>query len=198
MKTIYILVFFLLVVQTTFGQFVHVHINNNDATTRRKLATLIGIVGGRNASLGISNKELEDALKDHKEQIELQYSKNQYDKSSSFIAGAGTSAVLSLGASAFTRIPRLPYMTSAKREYLDMITMDKALLLALQSVSTTKIKSSKRQEIYRLRSKLLREFSKNDRDARQTLYMSAAGLLIINFNEFADMYNQLKQIEIAL
>ncbi len=186
--------------QTMFGQFVHfhTHINNTDSKTRTKLIALIATLGLRNASLTASNGQLTTALASHQAQLQLQYTKNKYDRSSSFIASSIGSTVLGLGSSALARIPNLPYMTKDKQEYLDAVTMDKALLLALQSLSTTKIKSSKRQEVYRLRSKLLREFSKNDRDARQTLFMSAAGLVVLNYDEFIKLYNQLKLIEIIM
>ena len=92
----------------------------------------------------------------------------------------------------------LPYMTKEKRDYLNQVAMDKAILIALQFVSADKIKSSRRQEIYRLRSKLLREYSKNDRDARSLLYLPIGGLLISNFQEFTEMSSVLKALEIAL
>ncbi len=198
MKTICTLVLlFLLVGQQTFGQFVHVHthINNNDANTQAKLTALITILGGRNASLTTSNDKLKTALDNHKEQLSLQYTKNQFDRGTGYTTTAGISALLSLGASGLARIPGLPYMTSQKQAYLDEVTMDKALLLALKSVSKTNIKSAKRQEIYRLRSKLLREFAKNDTDVRQTLFISAAGVAVLNYKQFVNLYSQLNRNE---
>ena len=195
MKTIYIVVIlFLSVGQTVFGQWT-LHLDNNDSNTRRKLLILNGIILGRIATLTASNNDLTEAVKDHKEQVRLQYTKNDFDKGTGYVTTAGISALLSIGASGIARIPGLPYMTSAKQAYLDDVTMDKALLLALKSVSTTNIKSAKRQEIYQLRSKLLREFAKNDTGVRKTLFMSAAGIAVLSFPQFMDIYNKVKITE---
>lgn len=201
MKHISKLVMILLLgTQASFGQIVHVHthINNNDSKTRGKLLQLIALLGARNGTLGGINGQLSTALANHQLQLKSQYTKNQFDRKNSFIVSAAGSSLLSVGASTLASRPRLPYMTKEKREYINAVTMDKALLLALQVVSKSKIKSSKRQEIYRLRSKLLRELSKNDRDARQSLFFSAAGLLVRDYEEFVKLYGKLKIVQIAL
>ena len=188
MKTTHILLIALLLLsQLTFGQFVHfhTHINNNDANTRTKLFALKAILAGRNATVIASNKQLKDALKAHEEQIKLQYTKNTFDKGTGFRLSASLSAAASATTSAIARIPNLPYMTAIKQNYLDAVTKDKLLLLSLENVSKSKIKSSKRQEIYRLRSKLLREFSKHDRDTRSTLFISAAGVAVLNIKNYS-------------
>ncbi|OEK07358.1 hypothetical protein A8C32_18145 [Flavivirga aquatica] len=201
MKHIYIIIFLSVFgVQLGFSQFfhVHIHINNTDTETRSKLAALTGILALRNGTLIDLNKELSGAVKSHNKQRLLQYTKNKYDKGNGFITSAATSSVLSLGASTLASRSWLPYMTKDKRDYLNAITMEKGLLLALQNVSKTKIKSSKRQEVYRLRDKLLREFSKNDRDARKTLFLPLAGLTVINYKDFLKLYRKLKKVDIAL
>ena len=199
-STYYILAVILFISNVSQAQFVHVHthIINNDQETRAKLLQLKTELGLINGELGFIKNRLEDAKNNHRRQLDLQYKRNKYDKKNSFI----TSYVLANGPSAGIALiannANLPYMTKEKRDYLNQVAMDKAILIALQFVSADKIKSSRRQEIYRLRSKLLREYSKNDRDARSLLYLPIGGLLISNFQEFTEMSSVLKALEIAL
>lgn len=176
----------------------HTHINNNDGQTRAKLTQLITLLGIRNGTLTGVNSQLSRALLSHQTQLNLQYRRNPlFDKRSEFIASSVGTSLLNLGTSEIASNP-LPYMTKEKREYMQEANMDLSLLLALQYVSPSQIKSSKRQEIYRLRSKLLREFSKNGRDARQSLFFSAAGLSVLSHEEFMELYRYLKLIQIAM
>ncbi|GAA0716347.1 hypothetical protein GCM10009430_11970 [Aquimarina litoralis] len=201
MKIIYQLcILVLFSIQVGYGQFIHLHthINNNDAQTRAKLSRLITILGIRNTTLTAVNSQLSRALVSHQTQLNLQYRRNPlFDKRNEFIASSLGTSLLNLGTSEIAN-SSLPYMTKEKREYMKEANMDLALLLALQYVSTSKIKSSKRQEIYRLRSKLLREFSKNGRDARQSLFLSAAGISVLNYEEFLELYKYLKLIQITM
>lgn len=192
-----LIILLLFTVQSGFGQLFVVNIKNTDAETRRQLTRLIGTLTARQTSQGTMKQQLADAVNNHRKQLQAQYTRNRYDRGNSFVDNAG-SLLLGLGTSAVARTPNLPYMTKEKREYLDAVTMNKLLLASLQVINKTNIKSSKRQEIYRLRAKLVREFSKNDREARKLLYFSSAGYLTKNYQDFINMYRVLKPLQISL
>lgn len=202
MKWIYNILFLaLLTCEMSYGQFVHVHthINNNDNPTRAKLGVLSAEVIAINAELSKIKDLLKDAKENHRKQLDLQYKKNkEYDKQNSFITNALTSTALSFGPDMLSNSISLPYMTKEKKDYLRSVAMNKLILSALQVVDAKKIKLSRRQEIYRLRSQLLREYSKLDREARSILYLPVGGLLISNYKEFEKMAQTLKALEIAL
>ncbi|WP_378188152.1 hypothetical protein ACE939_06870 [Aquimarina sp. W85] len=188
------------VFNTGFGQFVHFHFHfdNNDAATRTKFASLIRILGAKNTALKATNASLNKALKSHKAQLKANYTKNVFDKGDSFLAKLLLSGSLSLVTSKLSGYPKLPYMTKAKREYLDQLTQNKLLLAFLQNVPAGKIKSGKRQEIYRLRGELVKELSRNDKEARKILLFSAAGLVMVNFETFLELSKAMKVIEVLL
>lgn len=190
----------LFVCQTSIGQILHVHthINNRDKKTRQKLTELIGTITARNITLGKTNSMLKKALDNHRNQLKKHYTKNKYDKKDNFLATSATSGALSLATSTLSRYTVLPYMTRPKREYLQALSKDKAVLLALQYIDVKKVKSGKRQEIYRLRSDLIREFSKNDRDARKILFFSALGLVVVNYAAFSEISKTMKAVEVVM
>ncbi len=199
-KVIKVLMVALFIGQMATAQFVHVHthINNTDRKTRQKLTELIGTIGARNIALEANNSKLRDALKHHQDQVKKHYSKNTYDKKDSYLASSATSMGLSLATSTLSRYTVLPYMTRPKREYLEALTLDKSVLLALQYIDVNRVKSGKRQDIFRLRSELIREFSKNDRDARKILFFSALGLVVTNYAVFAEISKSMKAVEIVM
>ncbi|GAA4277188.1 hypothetical protein [Aquimarina mytili] len=189
------LILFILICQTGFSQLFHFHINNNDGPTRRKLGQLILTLTSKNTALGITNAALNNALISHRNHLRKNYSRNSFDRKDNFLLNSAGSATLSLGTSVLSRYPKLPYMTKTKRDYIEAITMDKAILLGLQYIDARKVKSGRRQEIYRLRGELIREFSKNDKEARKILLFSAAGWSIVNYATFSEMIRTLKAVE---
>ena len=202
MKWIYHILFIAVIIShTSYGQSIHIHthIDNHDHETRRKLLFLNAEIVAINEGLSEVKDLLKDAKENHRKQLDLQYKKNKkYDKSSKFIKDALTSTALSFGPDMLSNSVTLPYMTKEKEAYLRDVAMNKLILSALQNVDANKIKLSRRQEIYRLRSKLLREYSKLDREARGLLYLPVGGLMISNYKEFEKMSKVLKALEIAL
>ncbi|WP_271781969.1 hypothetical protein [Aquimarina algiphila] len=186
---------FLLISQTGFSQFVH--FVNTDVVTRGKLTTLIGIINSRNIALGTTNGLITKAIADHESQRRLKYRKNVYDRKDNFLANAVASGSMSLAISALSTHTVLPYMTESKRAYLNEMATDKAVLQALLLIDYNKIASSRRQEFYRLRAKLVRKFFKNDADARKILLFSAAGYIAINYEDFAKLAARMQIIDIA-
>ncbi|MBQ4820590.1 hypothetical protein [Aquimarina sp. MMG016] len=200
-KNILIIVLFLITIHLGYGQFWHHHHThnriNNDGKTRGKLGSLIGTTAGRNASLGINNGALASAWTAQTSKLNLLYTRNHFDRRDNFVAQSAQSSALSLATSALSSYPGLPYMTFNKREYLNRLTLDKSVLLTLQLLDASTIASGKRQEVYRLRSELIREFSKNDRDARKIIFFSAAALAVTNYDQFAEIIRAMKAIEIT-
>ena len=177
---------------------IHTKINNNDVKTRANQAALILELIAINAKLQHIKDKLADAKAKHREQLDLQYTSNKYDKQNSSFLTSMLSTAKSFGPAILAQQVSMPYMTQEKKDYLNQVALDKAVLAAVQSISADKIKSSKRQEIYQLRNKLLREFSKTDREARGMLYLPVTGLILPNSDQFIGMLDQLKNLEITL
>lgn len=193
MKRKYLYFFgFLLCCQLGWGQLVHIHYNNNDSPTRAKLGILIGTATARNVSHGAANAALGRAIASHTTQLLLQYTKNFFDRKNSFLTSAVSSTALSLGTSVMSSYPKLPYMTRQKKDYIQETTMSKAVLASLQVLPHSKIKSGKRQEIYRFRRALVKALSKHDREARALLLFSAAGLLATDPEMAMELFGVLK------
>ncbi|UOB18427.1 hypothetical protein [Abyssalbus ytuae] len=177
---------------------IHTHLNNNDAETRKKLGDLMVKIINRTIILDKTNRDLEKIYIYHKAQLKKKYNRNRFDKRDNFLTQTAGSLALSLGTSILTQYAQLPYMTKAKREYINNTAMNKDLLIYLQYLDSKKIKASQRQEIYRLRSELIREISKNDRESRKMLMFSAVGWALINYAVFVEISRKLNEVEIAL
>ena len=198
-NNIIITVLFFLIGNVAISQILHfhTHFNNTDTRTQRKLTTLIGTLGQRNTALLAINKNLTEALIKHKTQLNLKYTTNKYDKEDSFLTSSLTSMSLSLATSILGAYANMPYMPKTKRDYLNAVTMDKSILLAIQYIDAKKVSSGQRQEIYRLRSQIIREFSKNDRESREILMFSAGAMALLNYPDFIELKNKLDAIEIS-
>ncbi|MEE1964580.1 hypothetical protein V1387_17970 [Allomuricauda taeanensis] len=138
------------------------------------------------------------AIDNHKDQLRKNYTRNSYDRKDDFLSNSIGSASLALATTVLASYPMLPYMSRAKREYLEEKAMDKAVLMSLQYIDASKIKSSHRQEIYRLRRELIREFSKNDREARNMLLISLGAMILLNQGDHMELKELLDSIEIVL
>lgn len=184
---------FLLCGQLGWGQFVHIHFNNNDSQTRPKLGFLIGEIGARVAALETANKALEMAIFNHQSQLFLNYTKNGFDKDN-FL----TSAAFTAGLSVVTDIVsgyKMPYMTAAKRKFIRSKTERKAVLLGMAALNNSKIKSGKRQEVYRERKDIIKGLSKNDRESRALLLFSALGLVVSDPELLSELLEKLEGLE---
>jgi hypothetical protein len=159
--------------------------NNNDSKTRDKLNSLTTTLMINNAALLTINNRLKTTLDKH-----------EFDKEDSFLTNSLGSISLSVATSIIGSNKNLPYLPESKKSYLNAITMEKSILLALQYVDATKVSSSKRQEIYRLRSELIREFSKSNREARKQLMLPVLAMGLTNYEEFIQLKNQLDAVEI--
>ncbi len=197
--TLKLIIGLLFISQTCFGQFVHVHthFNNNDKKTRQKLVELGVTVGARNGIMEYQNSLLSQSNRNMEKMLDENYKrKHNYEEKDG--ASLAASIVSSLASTTISKYAVLPYMTRTKREYFENLSKDRAILLALMYLDKSKIKSSKRQEIYQLRSELIKEFSKYDKDARRILFFSALGLVVINYATFSELSGTLKVANIVL
>ena len=197
--TLKLIIGLLFISQTCFGQFVHVHthFNNNDKKTRQKLVELGVTVGARNGIMEYQNSLLSQSNRNMEKMLDENYKrKHNYEEKDG--ASLAASIVSSLASTTVSKYAVLPYMTRTKREYFENLSKDRAILLALMYLDKSKIKSSKRQEIYQLRSELIKEFSKYDKDARRILFFSALGLVVINYATFSELSGTLKVANIVL
>ncbi|SHJ29879.1 hypothetical protein [Aquimarina spongiae] len=197
--TLKLIIGLLFISQTCLGQFVHVHthFNNNDKKTRQKLVELGVTVGARNGIMEYQNSLLSQSNRNMEKMLDENYKrKHNYEEKDG--ASLAASIVSSLASTTVSKYAVLPYMTRTKREYFENLSKDRAILLALMYLDKSKIKSSKRQEIYQLRSELIKEFSKYDKDARRILFFSALGLVVINYATFSELSGTLKVANIVL
>lgn len=189
----------LFISQTCLGQFVHVHthFNNNDKKTRQKLGELGAIIGVRNGILESQNSLLSQSNSYMQRMLDENYTrKHNYEEKE--LPAIAASIVSSLASTTVSKYAALPYMTRTKREYFENLSKDRAVLAALMYLDKSKIKSSKRQEIYQLRSELIKEFSKYDKDARRILFFSALGFVVINYATFSEVSGVLKAADLTL
>jgi hypothetical protein len=194
-----LLILFILIGNTAISQIVHfhTHLNNTDRETQQKLNLLISTIAQRNVALATINRNLSVTLEKHKAQMQKKYSSNRYDKEDNFLTSSLSSISLSLATSILATYSKMPYMPQTKKDYLNAVTMDKSILLALQYIDAKTVSSGDRQEIYRLRTQLIREFSKNDRDARELLMFSAVAMGITNYKDFLELKTKLDAIQIT-
>lgn len=195
MKTLAFLFFF--TVQLFSAQFVHVffHLNNTDSDTRQKLGEILFNTGARAAQLKFQNDYLTEMIKNDEEFLERNYKKSdRFDKQNSFIAMSIKNGTLGIGPVVLNKFKRLPYMTNVKKDYLQSLALDKAVLLSLQHADASKIKAVERQEIYRIRSQLMRVYSKNDKEVVEVMTLPALALLI---QSHPDLIKLIKNLEIV-
>lgn len=168
-------------------------ITNTDSKTQGKRGQDVLSGGARNVAHGIINGDLKKSVYNFKEYLKAQYTKNAYDKDgflSVLLSAAATNAFSYL----VSNFP-FPYMTQAKRAYIRQIALSKAVLLPMKFVSISKIQSSKRQEIYRLRKLVAKSLSRSDGNVRSILFFSGAGLVVTNPELLLELLDKLKGLE---
>ncbi|MBL3658410.1 hypothetical protein [Fulvivirga sediminis] len=146
-----------------------------DVKTATKLGILNGTLGARNgANTGI-NTLLKALIIQEKLLIKSKYNKTSYDHSSSFIAkSAGTLALSMSEQMMASEFSKGKYMTENKRTYMKNLSLDKAVLPFLQKLDYKNITAESRQEIYRLREQLIKEYLNNDKETLKMLLLPAA------------------------
>ncbi|UOB16666.1 hypothetical protein [Abyssalbus ytuae] len=174
----------------------HNEVINIDTQTMIKLGILNGTLSSRNSINTGMNILLKTLIIQQKQLLKSKYDKSPHDHSSSFVAASAASIALSMGehilASEFSKGY---YMTKNKRKYIDHMTLDKALLPFLQVLDHKNITAANRQEIYRLRSEIIRQYSQNDKQIRNMMLLPAAAYAIENKG---DLLKLIKKLEIAL
>lgn len=191
------LIIFLCCSQLGWGQIpIPVPVPNIDLLTQGKLGLLIVQMAAKSTSQIRINTTLGMALASLQGQLLQDYTPNPFDAQSAFLASALSSAALSLGTTVISNNPNLPYMTSEKEDYIQGTTMDKGVLAGLQVVNPVTIKSGKRQEIYRLRTALLRTLSRQDREARSALMFSVMAQMITKPEKALELWKYLKAVNL--
>jgi len=164
-----VLLFTLLLFQFNYAQ-----IPNFDAITNGQLlpvATGTGTRAGLNVAMAVKMGKLTAR---HKKLLIKKYKKNKYDKKGVFIAKSASSMALGLGTGILAqKYSNGYYMTKNKREYIKNIGLDKLMLFSLQVLDYKNISAAKRQEIYRLRREITKEYSNNDKRVMKLLLLSS-------------------------
>lgn len=169
---------------------------NTDATTTGVLNATNGFITTRNISNGAMNTELGLIAAEEKLLLNKKYKKNKYDKSGGdLLKLAGTVAAGFGSKIATNKLDKGYYITKNKRDKMKALNMDKILLMSLFNVDKKKITSANRQEIYRLRGEVLRQFSRNDKVVAALLLLPAAAFAMENRSE---LLSAIKALEITL
>jgi len=178
------------------SQLVNFHYANNDKYTRRKLVEITGYIVARDFALKRMNGVLKNMINDQKNLLKNDYQKTRYDKEANekFKESMASTGAFGTG-SIFARYINASYMTKNKKKYIKRIHYDKLALAALMNIDPTTIHSDSRQQAYRLRNRLLKQYSNNDKAVRNLLMLPAAAYAVENKTELLKF---LKDLEIIL
>lgn len=153
-----------------------------------EISTRIGSLGTIATMAGLSNTELNKVIK-------KKYDKTSYDKSSAFLGSLKTGA-MALGTNIMaSRFSNGYYMTKNKQEYIRNIGLQKAALLSIQHLDYNSLTTADRQEIYRLRNEIIKEFSLNDREVIKQLLLPAVKYSVEVAPELARIIKAMELIE---
>lgn len=184
------------------AQLWHVHINNTDISTQQKLAAIIAASSVSSVQSGLMTNDLRQTEKEMNKLFHQYYDANAFDKKheSDYIKRAAITAVHGIMSSAATRIPKMPYMTENKKEYLDKLNASgiaPILVLKEMSIGADEVaKADNRQEIYRLRSEVMALLSNDDKEVRKKLLLPFGAYSYENRNTILNFIRQLNQSEI--
>ncbi len=180
------------------GQFVHFHWHhaNNDSDTRKKLTEIIIAIALRDASLHKMNNSLKQMIRNQEDLLRNDYAKTKYDieQDKKFKKAMTITGVFATG-STIASYSNASYLTNNKKEYIKRINSDKLALAFLNTIDNKAIHTDNRQQIYRLRNKLIKLYSKNDKVIRKLLLLPAAAYAVENKTELLKL---LKALDIVL
>lgn len=163
---------------TAFSQLAvvgHTHVINMDTQTMKELGVLNATLAARIAANSKMKSTLKKLIEKEKTLLKKKYRKSKHDHSSSFVGASGaTIATDMILRKMQSKISKGRYMTKAKKRYMDDMRLAKVVLPFLQVLDHENITAANRQEIYRLRSELIKQYLKNDLKTIELLKFSAA------------------------
>lgn len=170
------------------GQFVqkvafpgHTTFHNLDPVGNAELGAILAAIQKRKAIITDMNKLIGEITAEEKVLLNKKYGKSPHDGQSGFYAKIGGTVSLKAAqdflASEFSGGK---YMTQNKREYMDHMGLDQFIIPFLLVLDTERITAANRQKIYRLRSDVIRQYSKNDKEIRNMMLLAAAFYAVKN------------------
>ncbi len=181
----------LLSISMSHAQFVTIDVRNKDRDTRRKMGAINAAVATRIAGNLAANSFMRNTIRHYKQQLDRNYRRYSNDGLFTNEIKKLNTGVTAIAAEAVAA-NELPYMTNNKREYIRQMTLDKAVLLFLTRIDHRVIKNGDRLEIYRLRNRLIRQYSKNDKIARQLASLPAVAFAVENKTELLKLLQAIK------
>lgn len=206
-KHLTMLVFFVLTTQKSFSQSptffnpligaLHMLHNFDLVHTDKKLATISAYSALRVAANKGAKDKLENMVEKQTQYLIDRYKKNDYDGKNSFISANTSTIAMTAGsqmaASTFSNSGY--YMTKNKREYMQNFNTDKTILAFLQVLDYDNINSGQRQEIYRLRRELTKQYSYNDKAVMGLFGLPAIQYAMANDAALLQLINGLSLLE---
>lgn len=175
----------------------YTHITNVDATTQSSLGTLNGNIGTRNKGNLAINRVLNTITGEEKTLIKQKYNKNKkYDETAGFMVKSMTVLASGFGNKVIAdKLDTGYYLTKNKRQKIAALGLNEEILVSLLLINKKKITAANRQEIYRLRGEIIRQYSKNDKMVKALLLLPAAAYAVENKTELLKI---IKNLEVFL
>ncbi len=169
---------------------------NNDVQTNIKLGLLLAELKKRNGTHKDMNKLIQQLITQEKQLLKNKYDKSSHDGQIGFyLKIKGTMALKAAQGILASKFSNGKYMTENKRIYMDHMELDQTIIPSLIYLDKKTITAANRQEIYRLRSEVIRQYSKNDKKVRNMMRIPAAVYVVENEEELLKL---IKALEIAL
>ena len=155
--------------------FTHTHVINNDTGARPTQAAITAATASRVATQAATAAVLSKLAANQQILLNTKYGENSFDNKNAFITQAAATTSFALGSTiAGNQFGNGHYMTKNKREFMNDVTLDKAMLATLQIIDYDNIAAGRRQEIYRLRNEIVKGYSENDAEVLKLLLIPAA------------------------
>lgn len=189
MKVYIYMVFIIFNISTLKAQFVHIHMNNKDKETRKKMGTHLTMLAIQTGALYYQNRDIDDMIKNYRELLKRNYDKSKFDKKIGY--SRISKQTLGLVAGLLGQYGNKAYITKNKKEHMKQINHLRSLLLNLVLIKYDKIRLSKRQEIEELNKDLLNQFAKNDNTIYNYLMLPGIIEVLDNKDGIISTLNQL-------
>ncbi|CAZ97246.1 hypothetical protein [Zobellia galactanivorans] len=196
------LIFACIITLTTYNSFAqlkilgHTHVTNTDTEAMTELGKLIVAITIRNETNENINNVLRALIEKEKQLLKSKYDVSPHDSKSGFIAKSAGTLQLSMAEQALlSKFSNERYMTENKKTLMKNMALSKSLLPFLQVLDSKNITAANRQEIYRLRSEIIRQYSNND---KQTFGLMALPAIRLAAEGDEELLKWISELEIFL
>jgi len=168
---------------------------NTDLKSTLILKTIAAASSARAGVVGTTLGLVDQSKRRIDEFTKKKYDKTKYDSKSGFLSAIKTGA-MTLGTKILqTKFSKGYYMTKNKQDFMNTIGLEKASLMTMQLLDYNSLTAGDRQEIYRLRNEITKEYSVNDREVIKLLLLPAIKYSVEVAPELAQLVKAMELIE---